>query len=159
MNNQSIDKSMSMFDKMIDGLLMNPQKKLDKDTSKFAKNKTTLTLQEPEVLKDSVGYNRKQKVRVILKEFMSDMYIRMKKESIPLYDSLFTEAQIDMQLDFYQSEAGKKQLKESLDNMTSNDFMSLIKGDSLNEIHDFPVGKKHKIDSLITLVMPKDFMK
>jgi len=159
MSEKSTDRVMSMFDKMIDGLLMNPQKKLDNDADFKAKNKTTLTLQEPEVLKDSVDYNRKQKVRLILKEFMSDMFVQMKKEYLPLYDSIFTETEIDKQLDFYQSEAGKKQLREGLDLVASADFMKLIKGDSSNEIHDFPVGKKQKIDSFITLVMPKDFKK
>ncbi len=159
MSEKSIDKAMSIFDKMLDEISTKSVKNQEEHASSKSNNKSTLTFQEPEVLKDSVIYKKKQKVKLVLKEFMSDMFIQMKKESVPLYDSLFTETQIDKQLSFFQSEAGKKQLKEGLDYMNSSDFMSLIKGDSLKEIHKFSVGKKQKIDSVITLVMPKDFMK
>ena len=120
-NTQTSNRMMDGFDKAFDRTIANMQKNKKKtNTDSVSKPLTGNTLQPVDVqpFEDTATYNKMQRARVEYKRIMMDMINNMKKQAVPLYDSAFTEAQIDRQLTYQKSSAYKKITTSSGDLMS-----------------------------------------
>ena len=155
--NSILDK----MDKMLDAMpfMKEPTKKTaTTDTSMKGWAKDALHVPEQQQFEDTAAEHKRQRMKTAFKKIMADMVADMKKESAPLYDSVFTEAQIDRQLAFQKSEAGKRYREDFSGDFTK--MISIVNGTdtSLNS-YVFAPGRKAKMDTLISYMMPKDMMK
>ena len=155
--NSMLDK----MDKMLDAIpfMKEPTKKTaTTDTSMKGWAKDALHVPEQQQFEDTAAEHKRQRVKTAFKKVMADMVADMKKESAPMYDSVFTEAQIDRQLAFQKSEAGKRYREDFSGDFTKT--LSIVNGtDTSYNSYVFAPGRKAKMDTLISYMMPKDMMK
>ena len=160
-NTQTSNRMMDGFDKAFDRTIANMQKNKKKtNTDSVSKPLTGNTLQPVDVqpFEDTATYNKMQRARVEYKRIMMDMINNMKKQAVPLYDSAFTEAQIDRQLTYQKSSAYKKITTSSGDLMSKGSLEETFK-DTSYKSYVFNPKRKEKLDTLVSLMMTKDMLK
>ena len=153
------------YDKMIDGISVMFDKfpsftKTAKE--KYAPDSTikpwvgnVLKPQDPQPFEDTANYNKLQHTKSEFKKIMLDMMVDMEKEFVPMYDSIFTEKQIDKMLTYQKSSASQKVMNSSMDLFTNGNFMDAM-SDTSARTYVFKSNRKEKLDSLMTLMMPKE---
>ena len=160
-NTQTSNRMMDGFDKAFDRTIANMQKNKKKtNTDSVSKPLTGNTLQPVDVqpFEDTATYNKMQRARVEYKRIMMDMINNMKKQAVPLYDSAFTEAQIDKLLTFQKSSAYQKITNCSKDLMSKGSITESLE-DTSYKSYTFSPKRKEKLDTLVSLMMSKDMMK
>ncbi|MFP5039608.1 DUF2059 domain-containing protein [Parasediminibacterium sp. JCM 36343] len=108
-------------------------------------------------INDAAAYYKWRSCEIAFKkELFTSLYTNIKKRYTNIYDSIFTEGQIDKQLAFYSSENGRHFYKQFSGYVNPLQIFDFIFQDSSLSIPHFTEPKKQqKIDTLITLTMPK----
>ena len=114
-----------------------------------------LMKQESDEGNDSIRQIKIAKIKVLIKDFGLDALNKMKETAPHLYDSAFTELQIDEQLAFLRSDIGKKVQSQGSESISSAEVMKIVEEETSGVEHKFEYGKKEKIDSFINLTTPK----
>lgn len=160
-NNKSSNNMLENFDKSFDQTIANIQKNKKKTpTDSTTKPLTGNTLQpvDAQPFEDTATYNKVQRARVEYKRIMMDMMADMKRQSVPIYDSAFTETQIDKLLTYQKSSAYQKITNSYKDFMSKGSLEETFK-DTSYESYVFNPKRKEKLDKLMSLMMSKDMLK
>jgi len=155
------NKFLDGMDKMIDQQIANMDKKkktAPKDSTIRPWVAGTVHPEDPQPFEDTAKYNKLLRAKAKYRKAMVDMMDAMKKESVPLYDSAFTEAQIDKQLTYYKSKAYKNFIKSSMDMFSKGSFLDPME-DTSYKSHVFNPKRKERLDSLVNLAMSRDLIK
>jgi len=145
----TLEQSIKNFDKMVD------EEKSFKRKSKYESNSgitdlstTIINLMEPEILKDTALYYHKERVKRLGEEYVRTNYKKDMEESLQLYDSAYSEQQIDKMLVAFTSPVGKKYL------LVEDSLNPSHSAPPIDDNHMFAPGRKEKIDSLFDCIVP-----
>ena len=160
-NNKSyskmIDGISSMFDKLPTATSLAKERDNNDSTVKpWVDN--TLKPQASQAFEDTANYNKVQRTKAGFKKVMLEFMTDMEKDFVPLYDSAFTEKQIDKMLTYNKSAASKKVVNSSMDLFANGNFLNAL-SDTSAKSYAFNPKRKGKLDSLMNLMIPKEIYK
>ena len=149
-----IDGISTMFDKMPS---FNPPTKQDSPTDTTIKPWVENTLKAPDAqpFEDTAKNNKLLRTKAGFKKTMLEVMTDMEKDMVPLYDSAFTEKQINSMLVYNKSSASKKVTNSSMSLFTNGNFMDAM-NDTSFRTYVFNPKRKEKLDSLMNLMIPKE---
>ncbi len=152
-----IDGISTMFDKMPS---FNPPTKQDSPTDTTIKPWVENTLKAPDAqpFEDTAKNNKLLRTKAGFKKTMLEVMTDMEKDMVPLYDSAFTEKQINSMLVYNKSSASKKVTNSSMSLFTNGNFMDAM-NDTSFRTYVFNPKRKEKLDSLMNLISPKESYK